>query len=273
MTKIAYLGPEGTYSEHAAKLWNHESELIPSDSINMVSKTVENGLADQGIIPIENSIEGGVTFTLDLMIHESELLICGEIVIPINHFLMAKEKIELSEIKAVYSHPQSLGQCREFLKKHLPNAELLASLSNSTAVKEMLESNYSAAAISSQRAANLYDAFILKENIEDRPNNETRFIVISRKDHEKTGDDKTSLCFEFDGDRPGTLGFSLMEFASRNINLVKIESRPNKKDLGRYVFFVEIEGHRFDQNIMQAIDALSMNVSMLKILGSYPKHK
>tara|TARA_Y100000758_G_scaffold287511_1_gene238973 strand:+ start:652 stop:1488 length:837 start_codon:yes stop_codon:yes gene_type:complete len=269
--KIAYLGPPGTYSEQAAKQWNNVDELLPVESIPAVAKSVEEGEAYQGVVPIENSIEGGVTFTLDLLIHDSTLSICGEVIIPINHYLMAQKEIDLESITTVFSHPQSLGQCRQFLLNNIPQATLVASLSNAKAVEEMLDSTPNSAAISSERSANLYEATVLQKNVEDNPNNETRFVILSHDDHEITSNDKTSLCFEFDGDSPGILSESLTEFAARNINLVKIESRPNKRRLGRYVFLVDIDGHRKTIEVKQALDSLQKKVSMLKIFGSYPK--
>ena len=269
--KVAYLGPPGTYSEQAARDWNSEAILVPAYSIPAVAASVVVGDADEGVVPIENSIEGGVTFTLDLLIHDSDLSICGETVVTINQCLMAQTQIEFEEIKTVLSHPQSLGQCREFLRKNVPGAELIASLSNSAAVKEMMESDRSTAAISSKRAAEIYGAEIILENVEDRPNNETRFVVLSHLDERRTGSDMTSLWFEYHDDSPGILSQSLREFASRNINLAKIESRPNKKSLGRYVFLVDIEGHRSDSNVTEALDALNTQVSTMKVLGSYPR--
>ena len=271
MRKIAYLGPPGTYSEQAAEQWNNVDELLPLESIPAVAKSVEDGEAFQGVLPIENSIEGGVTFTLDLLIHDSSLSICGEVIVPINHYLMAHKEINFSDVTTVYSHPQSLGQCRQFLLNNLPQATLVASLSNAKAVEEMLSANPGAAAISSERSAKLYSATVLRENVEDKPNNETRFVILSHQDHTITSNDKTSLCFEFDGDSPGILSESLTEFASRDINLVKIESRPKKRRLGRYVFLVDIDGHRKTPEVKEALDALDSKVSMLKIFGSYPK--
>jgi len=269
--KLAYLGPQGTYSEQAARDWDSDAILVPVDSIPSVASSVVSGDADEGVVPIENSIEGGVTFTLDLLIHDSNLSICGETVVTINQCLMAQTQIELEGIKIVMSHPQSLGQCREFLRENLSKAELIASLSNSVAVREMMESDGSTAAISSKRAAEIYGAEILMENVEDRPNNETRFVILSHEDEERTGSDMTSLCFEYQDDSPGILSQSLREFASRNINLAKIESRPNKKSLGRYVFLADIEGHRSDSLVAEALEALRAQVSMMKVLGSYPR--
>ena len=269
--KLAYLGPQGTYSEQAARDWDSDAILVPVDSIPSVASSVVSGDADEGVVPIENSIEGGVTFTLDLLIHDSNLSICGETVVTINQCLMAQTQIELEGIKIVMSHPQSLGQCREFLRENLSKAELIASLSNSAAVREMMESDVSTAAISSKRAAEIYGAEILMENVEDRPNNETRFVILSHVVEERTGSDMTSLCFEYQDDSPGILSQSLREFASRNINLAKIESRPNKKSLGRYVFLADIEGHRSDSLVAEALEALRAQVSMMKVLGSYPR--
>jgi len=269
--KLAYLGPQGTYSEQAARDWDSDAILVPVDSIPSVASSVVSGDADEGVVPIENSIEGGVTFTLDLLIHDSNLSICGETVVTINQCLMAQSQIEFEAIKIVMSHPQSLGQCREFLRENLSKAELIASLSNSAAVQEMMKSDASTAAISSKRAAEIYGADILMENVEDRPNNETRFVILSHVDKERTGSDMTSLCFEYQDDSPGILSQSLREFASRNINLVKIESRPNKKSLGRYVFLADIEGHRSDSPVAEALEALRTQVSMMKVLGSYPR--
>ena len=223
------------------------------------------------MVPIENSIEGGVTSTLDLLIHDFDLSIMGESILAIKQCLMARSDLNMTEITKIFSHPQSLGQCRNFLNKELASAELIASLSNSRAVEEMMnEEDSNIAAIASERAANIYGAQIIKKNIQDTLNNKTRFVLLSHSDHSATGNDKTSLCFEYGEDAPGILSESLREFASRNINLVKIESRPNKVNLGRYVFFVEIEGHRTDENVLEALNVLETQVSKIKILGSYP---
>lgn len=269
--KIAYLGPPGSYSEEAVKNWDSTAELIPVDSIHAVAKCVSDGKVDHGMVPIENSIEGGVTSTLDLLIHDFDLSISGESVLTIKHCLMGQTNLDMSKITKIFSHPQSLGQCRNFLNTILPSVELIASLSNSRAVEEMMNGkDNTIAAIASERAANIYKAQIIKRDIQDNLNNATRFVLLSHIDHAPTGNDKTSLCFEYDGDAPGILSESLREFASRDINLVKIESRPNKVDLGKYVFFVDIEGHRTEDKVMAAISVLETQVSKIKILGSYP---
>ena len=235
-----------------------------------MARVVSDNEASQGIVPIENSIEGGVTYTQDLLIHESNLSICGEVIVPIRQCLVGKPGTDMESIKTVISHPQSLAQCRNFLDNTFPNAGLMASLSNAKAVQEIMALDDNTVAISSRRAANIYGASILISGIEDLPNNETRFVILSGTDGTATGKDKTSLCFEFGDDGPGILSDALKEFASRDINLVKIESRPNKKSLGRYVFLVDIEGHRENRSVKSALDALQDRVSMMKVFGSYP---
>ena len=273
MKKIAYLGPAGSFSEQAAIERCNSYEYVPVESIPMVASVVAAGGADEGVVPIENSIEGAVTFTVDLLIHDSDLMITGETIVPIKQCLSAKDPVSLEDIEVVFSHPQSLSQCREYLGRNLPQAELVASLSNSKAVEEMKNSLARAAAISSQRAANINNVVVLRTGIEDFSNNQTRFVILSKVDSLPTGDDKTSLCFEFYDDSPGILSNVLTEFASRGINLEKIESRPNKKRLGLYVFLLDIQGHKQDAPVLQAIEALKSQVAMLKILGSYPKHR
>ena len=273
MKKIAYLGPAGSFSEQAAIERCNSCEYVPVESIPMVASVVASGGADEGVVPIENSIEGAVTFTVDLLIHDSDLMITCETIVPIKQCLSAKDTVSLEDIEVVFSHPQSLSQCREYLGRNLPQAELVASLSNSKAVEEMKNSLARAAAISSQRAANINNVVVLRTGIEDFSNNQTRFVILSRVDSLPTGDDKTSLCFEFHDDSPGILSNVLTEFASRGINLEKIESRPNKKRLGLYVFLLDIQGHKQDAPVLQAVEALKSQVGMLKILGSYPKHR
>ncbi|MCH7744778.1 MAG: prephenate dehydratase [Chloroflexi bacterium] len=271
MTKrLAYLGPAGTYSEQAALDYEPTANLLPFASIPAVAAAVDSGLADECIVPIENSLEGSVTFTLDLLIHDSKLFIRNELVIPIEHCLIVKSGTKFEDIKTVFSHPQSLGQCRSFLEKRFPAASQVASLSNSAAVEEMLKSEVTAAAIASQRAASLYDAEILAQGIADNSNNHTRFVILAPSDHAPTGMDKTSLCFSFDEDAPGIVHSVLADIARRNINLTKIESRPTKQTLGRYIFLLDIEGHRLDANVSEALDAVKAQVSMLKVFGSYP---
>ena len=269
--RLSYLGPAGTYSEEAAILYDAQAELVPFPTIPAVCRAVSDGLTDEGIVPIENSIEGSVVYTLDYLINETDLSIFHEVVLPIQHCLMMKPGAQPEHVRIIYSHPQSLAQCRHFLEDNFPNADPIASLSNSAAVNDMMESATTAAAIAPQRAAELYGAEIIGRGIQDVTNNVTRFVLLGWKDHEPTGIDKTSLCFTFDQDAPGSLYSALGVFASRNINLVKIESRPTKESLGRYNFLVDCEGHRESDLVREALGALETQVSELMVFGSYPR--
>jgi len=268
---LAYFGPAGTYTEEAALLYDPSADLQPYPTIAAVGQAVSSQATDEGVVPIENSLEGSVTFTLDLLIRESHLSIYQEVVLPINHYLMAKPGMLESDIQVIYSHPQSLAQCREFLEQRFPNAQQMVSLSNAAAVSDMKESALPAAAIAPRRAAELYNVAIIGAEVQDVANNVTRFAVLARQDHPPTGDDKTSICFSFEKDEPGILYRSMSEFAERNINLVKIESRPTRQSLGEYIFLIDCTGHREDPGVKAALESLGRTASMLKILGSYPR--
>ena len=270
--RLAYLGPPGTYSEEAAMLYDSDAELVAATTLPGVVQSVHNGDADEAIVPVENSLEGAVTFTADLLIQEMTLKIKSELVLPIHHCLLAKPGANTEDVEVVYSHPQSLGQCRGFLQRRFPDASLMPSLSNSSAVSDMLRSERRALAIAGKRAAGFYDVRIVEEEIEDNPSNATRFIVLADEDGIPTGTDKTSICFNFDVDRPGSLVSVLQEFSNRGINLNKIESRPTRRSLGRYFFLADVEGHREDDDVRSALDAVGEQVSMLKVMGSYPRY-
>jgi prephenate dehydratase len=271
MTTIAYLGPPGTFSEEAAKAYGGaQAEYLPLMSIPAVVTAIETGAATAGVLPIENVLEGSVTTTLDLLIHETTLQICGETVIPIRHFLVAREGLKLPQIKVLYAHPQSLGQCRKFVERCLPNVETVASLSNSAAPAEALADDRGAAAISTQRAAELVGVHMLACDIQDRSGNVTRFIALSREDHPPTGDDKTSFCFGFQEDRAGSLVGALEELAREQINMTKLESRPSKEVLGQYIFLVDINGHRTNPHVERALERIKTKTGWFKVFGSYP---
>ncbi|MCY3542697.1 MAG: prephenate dehydratase [Chloroflexi bacterium] len=269
--RLAYLGPPGTYSEEAALLYDCDAELVAAASLPGVIDSLHIGEADEGIVPIENSLEGAVTFTADLLIHETQFKIKSELVLPIHHCLFAKEGADLDAIEVVYSHPQSLGQCRDYLRRRFPDATRMPSLSNSAAVGEMVDSELNAVAIAGKRAASFFDVQIIDESVEDNHSNATRFIVLASEDGAPTGNDKTSICFHFDADRPGSLVGVLMEFSDRGINLNKIESRPTRLSLGRYFFLADIEGHHEDEEVRHALEAIAEKASTMKVLGSYPK--
>ena len=269
-TRLAYLGPAGSYAEQAAVDYDATARLVPFVSIPAVASAVRSGLADEGVVPIENSLEGSVTFTLDLLIGETDLFVRNELVIPIDHCLVVVAGTDMEAIRAVYSHPQALAQCRSFLDRCFPAAEQMASLSTSAAVEQMRSSDVPAAAIANRRAASLYDAQIIATGIQDRPNNQTRFVILAPSDHAPTGHDKTSICFSFTEDSPGMMYSVLYEIAKRQINMTKIESRPTGETLGRYIFLIDIEGHREDAIVKDALSEIRSQVSMFRVFGSYP---
>ena len=271
--RLAFLGPAGTFTEEAALKYDSQALYIPFASIPAVAAAVTSGMADEGVVPIENSLEGSVTDTLDLLIHETRLYIRRELVLPIEHCLLTKAGIHADEIQVIYSHPQALAQCRQFLERCFPRAQITAALSTAAAVEDMKQSKVTSGAIGNGRAAQLYGVEILARGIQDNPSNVTRFVILADTDHSPTGSDMTSLCFSFDDDRPGLLHSVLGEFAQRGINLGKIESRPTKQNLGSYIFLVDLEGHKEDARIRDALEGVHRHVSTVKIFGSYPKER
>lgn len=269
--KVGYFGPAGTYTEEAALRYDPEAQLEAFPTVAAVGHAVFSCATDEGVVPIENSLEGSVTHTLDLLISQSGLFICKEVVLPIDHYLMAKPGTNLADVQVVYSHPQALAQCRGFLELRLPNVQPMASLSTVAGVVDMQRSVVPAAAIAPRRAAELHGAEIIASSIQDHSNNVTRFVVLARNDHSPTGKDKTSICFSYDQDAPSLLYHALGEFALRNINLAKVESRPTKEMLGRYIFLVDCDGHRTDPSVAAALAGLRRQASMVKVLGSYPR--
>ncbi len=272
---IAYLGPEGTYSEEAAVKYadkiGGDWTLVPFPTIQAVALAVASGIADEGVAPIENSLEGSVTATLDILIQDSRLSIRNELVIPIAHTLLVVPGTRAADIQTIFSHPQALGQCRAYLEQCFPNAQKIASLSTVSAIDDVWASPVPAAAISPQRAAELRNMETLARGIQDNSSNETRFVALAREDHEATGHDKTSICFSFSEDKPGMLYNALGEFAIRNINLAKIESRPTKESLGLYWFLVDFDGHREDPKVQGVLDFIKSQTAMLRVFGSYPR--
>jgi prephenate dehydratase len=278
MAKLAFFGPPGTNTEEAALKYKEQSErkynFISMASITAVGTAVEAGMAEEGVVPIENSLEGSVAETLDLLIHvEKPLYIRHEIVLPIQHYLLARPGMTADSVKVITSMPQALAQCRGFIERCFPKARVEAALSTAAAVEEVMGRD-DAAAIGTRRAAELYGAEILAEDVQDRNPNVTRFVVIGREDHARTGDDKTSVAFGFaTEDRPGLLVAALQEFAGRDINLSKIESRPSKERLGTYIFLVDIDGHRTDKPVSAALEHVEELCSFFRILGSYPRFR
>ncbi len=263
---IGILGPEGSYSEKAAKKWNKKSKLRYCDDIQDTVEVLLQNEVDYSIVPVENSLEGSIPLTLDLLM-EYQLKIAGEVVIQIKHCLLAKGNI--SDIKVIMSHPQALSQCRKFIKKHFRNAEVSPVMSTSLAAK-LASGSKDIAAIASVESAEMYGLKILEENIQDINENFTRFIVVGKETPHATGNDKTSIIIYLQKNRPGALYEILGELAHRNIDLTKIESRPTKKLLGDYLFHIDLRGHIEDALIKETLDRIESKVKMLKILGSYP---
>lgn len=272
--RLAYLGPAGTFSEEAALQYaGADARLIPFPSFPAVVEAAETGLTDAAIVPIENSLEGSVTTNVDLLIHETELQIQAETVLPVRHFLIAKPGTDITTVRQLISHPQPLGQCRRFLDGCLPRVEVVAALSTAAAVREMMAAaGEHTAAIGTRRAADLYGGAILASDIQDNDSNVTRFVVLARGAQPPTGRDKTSLCFSLPNAREaGALYRALAGFAEAGINLTKLESRPSKEVLGFYIFLIDLEGHQHDPVVAAALDRLRGLAEMVKVFGSYPR--
>lgn len=266
--KVAYLGPEATYTHLAAiRKFGIATQFLPQTTPREVFEEVVNSRVDYGIVPIENSTEGVVTHTLDLFM-EFTLTICGEIQMEINHNLLSKAK-DLSKIREVYAHPQALAQCRHWLEENLPKAALKPADSNAKGA-QLAAKEKGAAAIASDYAAKLYHLGIVRKHIEDYPNNFTRFLVIGRRATSPTGCDKTSIMFSTK-DEPGVLFRLLRPLADQKINLTKIESRPLKKRAWEYVFFIDLDGHQEDPEIREVLRQMENECSFFQVLGSYPR--
>lgn len=268
--KIAYLGPEGTWTHQAAiKKFGHSVSYSAQPNFSEVFDQVARRVADYGVVPIENSTEGAVSHTLDLFV-DSPLHICAQILLRIEHSLMAA--IPREEIKTLYSHPQVFGQCRNWLLKNFPDVECVE-VSSTTKAAEIARDKASqgAAALGGPLAAEMYGLELLEERIQDRSTNTTRFLVIGEKTCPPTGNDRTSLLFAIH-DRPGSLVNALQAFDHCQINLSKIESRPSKRKDWEYIFYVDLAGHCEDENVAKALEELNHHCSMVKLLGSYPDH-
>jgi chorismate mutase/prephenate dehydratase len=268
--KVAFLGPQGTFTHAAAmKQFGFSAQLVPQKSIPAVFDEVQRGRAHYGVVPVENSTEGAVSHTLDMFM-ESEQKINAEILLEISHYLLSRTG-RFEDIRKVVSHPQPLAQCRKWLEENLPDIPLIDVGSTALAAQTAAEDE-SAAAIASEMAASLYGLQIVKERIEDNPNNFTRFLVIGRKTPERSGRDKTSVMFSVK-DEPGILYRMLEPFSKRGINLSKIESRPMKKKAWEYIFFLDMEGHIEEDSVRAAVDELKGYCQFIKVLGSYPRNR
>ncbi|MCK7597103.1 prephenate dehydratase [Microbulbifer sp. CAU 1566] len=267
--KVAYLGPEGTFTQQAAlKHFGHSAVSKPLAAIDEVFREVEAGAVNYGVVPVENSTEGVVNHTLDNFM-TSNLQICGEVELRIHQHLMISDITRKDSITRIYSHAQSLAQCRKWLDSYYPNVERVAVASNAEAAKRV-KGEWNAAAIAGDMAADLYGLKILNEKIEDRPDNSTRFLIIGSQAVPASGDDKTSLMVSMRNE-PGALHDLLVPFQRHSIDLTRVETRPAQSGNWTYVFFIDFVGHRDSDNVAAALKEVGAGASDMKVLGSYPR--
>ena len=276
-TRIAYLGPAGTFTEDALRNATADAddfEPLPAATIHDAIIAVEHREADRALVPFENSIEGAVRPTLDTLALEAEAVaIVGEFDYPVRVSLIARNELPLEQITAVLSHPQASAQCARFIREQLPKAEVRATASTAEAVRTVSETEQPWAALGAHAAADLYGCIELRAGVEDSHDNVTRFVWIAPLGTEPEGDGswKTSLVFsELGEDHPGALVDALLEFSQRQINLTRIESRPLRQGLGRYMFFIDLEGRASEPPISEAIEGLRGKAESVRLLGSYP---
>jgi prephenate dehydratase len=269
----AFLGPRGTFSEDAAVQWaGSDGDLLPMQSIPALVAAVENAEADDAVLPLENSIEGSISATLDLLIHETDLPIVAELVIPVRLCLIGLPGAALDQIKTVSSHSNPLGQSRRFLERTLPGVTQVAAMSTAAAVQDVIESgDLTRAAIGTFSAIDRFGGEVLASDIQDVQTNVTRFAVLSRTEAAPTGDDKTSVAFTVVEDVPGSLLKAMTPLADHGLQLTKVESRPSKSHLGNYVFLVDFLGHKADAQTAQALADFRAECLWLKVFGSYPR--
>ena len=267
--KVAYLGPEGTFTQAATlKHFGAAVHSTPMAAIDEVFREVVAGAVNFGVVPVENSTEGAVNHTLDSFL-EHDIVICGEVELRIHHHLLVGETTRTDKISRIYSHAQSLAQCRKWLDAHYPNVERVPVASNAEAAKRV-KGEWNSAAIAGDVAAQLYGLSKLHEKIEDRPDNSTRFLIIGNQAVPPTGDDKTSIIVSM-SNRPGALHELLVPFHSNGIDLTRIETRPSRSGKWTYVFFIDFVGHQQDPLVKGVLEQLSQEAVALKVLGSYPK--
>jgi prephenate dehydratase len=277
--RVAYLGPAGTFSEDAlrAAAAGAPVEALPQPTVYDAIRAVAEGEAERALVPFENSIEGSVRSTLDTLAFDAPTVeIIGEHDQPIRNSLIARSELPLERIEAVLSHPQASAQCARFLREHLPDAQVRAAFSTADAVREVSESEPPWAALGAASAARLYDCVVLREGVEDSADNVTRFVWVAREggdpsDDASGGEWRTTLIFsELGEDHPGALVDALTVFSSRSVNLTRIESRPRRLELGRYMFFLDIAGPATEPSTADAIEALRAKAESVRVLGSYP---
>jgi prephenate dehydratase len=274
--RVAFLGPAGTFSEDAlrAAVGDAEIDARPAPTVYEAIRAVAEGDAERALVPFENSIEGAVRSTLDTLAFEApSVTIAGEHDHPIRNSLIAREELPLERIEVVHSHPQASAQCARFIREELPRAEVRAAASTAEAVREVSASPGPWAALGAASAARIYGCVVLREGVEDSPDNVTRFVWIAPVGTKPSGHGpwRTTLVFsELGADHPGALVEALTEFSSREINLTRIESRPLRQGLGRYMFFIDLDGAQEEPAVTEAIEALRRKAESVRILGSYP---
>ncbi len=271
MPNIGYLGPQGTYSSYASDLYSQDDNKIPFSTINEVLNSLNTSGSDKVIVPLENSIHGSIVEVLDFLASKNDFHILAELNLEINHSIYTLNNLDFNKIDIVYSHPQALGQCYDYLEKNFKNVELRASNSTADSYNDLLNSNDNGAFIGPPWMKKHENVKLIDENIQSVKNNVTRFVVIgNREGIDSTVSDKTSIVISINQDSPGSLFKSLEPLAIKNINMTKIESRPTKEKLGSYYFFIDIEGHINELKIKECLEEIS-KLSNLKFLGSYPK--
>ncbi len=271
MEKILYLGPNGSYTQLAAEKSAENQELTATNSIKKIIDAIDQNENLFGVIPIENSIEGIVRESIDNLIRtkDGKIQIVKEIILPISHCLITKAA-KIEDIKKIYSHPQALAQCNNFITKNLPNAEIIATSSTAEAAKQISQQNETFAAIANEKAAQIYQMPIFMKEINDEKDNKTRFILIGRNQLAKTGKDRTSFAFST-ANKAGALVDVMSVFKKHNINLSYIDSRPSKKEFGTYTFFIECEAYITDENLKTALKQIEPLTTFVRFIGSYPK--
>jgi prephenate dehydratase len=272
VTRLAYLGPSGTYTEAAAIAHDAAAELIPTATVEAAMLAARDGEADAAVCAVENSLEGSASIeTLDLLLREDlDLLIRGEQVVAIRHTLVGAPDIDPRAATTIYSHPQALAQCRGTLGELAPKAAPVAALSTTAAIESAL-AEPGTLAVGNERAAELYGGHVYARDIADRPGNETRFVVVARDPRAPTGDDKTSIAFTTQHDRAGSLVEVLQLFSAASINMTHIASRPTREQLGTYIFYVDVQGHRLEEPLAGALRETERMTHWLRIMGSYPR--
>lgn len=266
--KVAYLGPEGTFTQQAAlKHFGESAVSLPMAAIDEVFREVEAGAVNYGVVPVENSTEGVVNHTLDSFM-DSSMRICGEVVLRIHHHLLVSSTTRQDKISRIYSHPQSFAQCRKWLDAHYPHAERVPVSSNAEAAR-LVKTEWHSAAIAGDMAAKLYDLERVAEKVEDRPDNSTRFLIIGNQDVPTSSEDKTSIVVAM-RNQPGALHDLLEPFHRHQIDLTRLETRPSRSGVWNYVFFIDFRGHRDDAQVAAVLEEVRLRAAELKVLGSYP---